>query len=114
MVVTTKDNGREMLNLRVGAANARRYFRRSMGAVELRLGDLSIQCHLTPDFWNGQPEIRDPRLGAWLKYKVARKQLNGKPVTLAMEHAGANAFTLRPVSVGSKRSVELLSVLNVQ
>jgi hypothetical protein len=103
MVVTTKDNGREVLNLRVGAANVRRYFPRSMGAVELLLGDLRIQCNLTPEFWKGHPEICDPRLGAWLKYKVARERANRKPVALAMEHTGTNAFTLRPVSVGPKR-----------
>jgi hypothetical protein len=107
MVVTTKDNGREVLNLRVGAANVRRYFPRSMGAVEFLLGDLRIQCILTPEFWNGQPEIRDPRLGAWLKYKVSREHVKRKLVALAMERAGANAFTLRPVSITPKRTSQL-------
>jgi len=113
MVVTTKDNGREVLGLRVGAANVRRYFPRSMGAVELLLGDLHIQCNLTPEFWKGQPEIRDPRLGAWLKYKVSRERLNRKPVALAMEHAGANAFTLRSVSLARKRSARMVSAVSV-
>jgi len=113
MVVTTKNNGREVLNLRVGAANVRRYFPRSMGAVELLLGDLRIQCKLTPEFWNGQPEIRDPRLGAWLKYKVSRERSNRKPVALKMEHAGANAFTLRSVSVDPERGPQLVSAMNM-
>jgi len=113
MVVTTRDNGREVLGLRVGAANVRRYFPRSMGAVELLLGDLHIQCNLTPEFWKGQPEIRDPRLGAWLKYKVSRERLNRKPVALAMEHAGANAFTLRSVSLARKRSARMVSAVSV-
>jgi hypothetical protein len=95
MVVTTQENGREVPGLRVGAANVRKYFPRDMGAVELLLGDLRIECSLPPNFWNGQPEIRDPRLGAWLKFKVLRARSNRKPIALAMERAGANAFTLR-------------------
>ena len=105
MVVTTQENGREVLGLRVGAANARKYFPRDMGAVELLLGDLRIECSLPSNFWNGQPEIRDPRLGAWLKFKVSRARSNRKPIALAMERAGANAFTLRPVSHTPERAV---------
>jgi hypothetical protein len=95
MVVTTQDNGRELVGLRVGAANVRKYFPKDMVAVELQLGDLRIQCSLSPEFWNGHPEIHDPRLGAWLKFKVSRTRSNRKPVALAMEQAGANAFTVR-------------------
>jgi hypothetical protein len=104
MVVTTQDNGRELVGLRVGAANVRKYFPRNMGAVELLLGDLRIQCSLAPEFWNGHPEIRDPRLGAWLKFKVSRTRSNRKPIALAMERAGANAFTVRSFSIAPQKS----------
>ncbi len=113
MVVKTQENGREVLGLRVGAANVRRYFPRSMGAVELLLGDLRIQCMLPPDFWKGQPEIRDPRLGAWLNHKVSRERINRKPIALAMEHAGGNSFTLQSVSFATKRSARLVSAVGV-
>lgn len=104
MVVTTQENGREVVGLRVGAANVRRYFPRDMRAVELLLGDLRIECNLSPSFWNGQPEIRDPRLGAWLKFKVTRARANRKPVALAMEQAGAtNTFTLRSLPFWPQR-----------
>jgi hypothetical protein len=107
MVVTTQDNGREVVGLHVGAANVRKYFPRNMGAVELLLGDLRIQCSLSPEFWNGHPEIRDPRLGAWLKFKVSRTRSNRKPVALAMERAGANAFTVRSCSLAPQKSAVL-------
>jgi len=107
MVVKTQNNGREVLGLRVGAANARRYFPRSMGAVELLLGDLRIQCQLTPAFWKGQPEIHDPRLGAWLTHKVSRERFNRKPIPMAMEHAGGNAFSLQSVSFATKRGARM-------
>src|ERR1700756_1288825 len=103
MVVTAQEIGRELVGLRVGAANVRKYFPREMGAVELLLGDLRIQCSLSPEFWNGHPEICDPRLGAWLKFKVSRKGSNRKPVALAMERAGANTFTLRSFSVAPQK-----------
>jgi hypothetical protein len=105
MVVTTQENGREVVGLRVGAANVRKYFPREIGAVELLLGDLRIECNLPPEFWNGQPEIRDPRLGAWLEFKVSRARSNGEPAVLAMEPAGANAFALRVVSSASSRVI---------
>ncbi len=112
MVVKTQDNGREVLGVRVGAANVRRYFPRSMGAVELLLGDLRIECNLPPAFWKGQPEICDPRLGAWLNHKVTREPSNRKPVALAMEHAGGNAFTLQSVALASKRSNRIMQVVS--
>ena len=104
MVVTTQDNGREVVGLRVGTANVRKYFPRDMGAVELLLGDLRIQCSLSPEFWNGHPEICDPRLGAWLKFKVSRTRSNRKPVALAMERAGANSFTVRSFSIAPQKA----------
>ena len=109
MVVRTQDNGRHELGLRVGVANVRRYFPKGMAAVELLLGDLRIECNLSPDFWNGQPEIRDPRLGAWLKYKTSRERSIRKPVSLAMEQAGANSFTLHANPFGPQRSSQMVS-----
>jgi hypothetical protein len=103
MVVTTQENGREVVGLRVGAANVRRYFPRNMRAVEFLLGDLRIECNLPPGFWNGHPEILDPRLGAWLRFKVSRTRANRKPVALAMEKAGANTFTLRSLPFWPQR-----------
>jgi|SRR5271165_4001455 len=95
MVVTTQSNGRETFGLRVGAANARRYFPRSVDAVELRLDDLQIQCRLPARFWDGEPEIHDPRLCEWLKFKVLREQRNRDPIALHMVQSGANTFTLQ-------------------
>jgi hypothetical protein len=104
MVVRTQGNGREVTGLRVGAANVRRYFSRSMDDVELRMGDLRIQCKLSPGFWDGEPEIHDPRLCQWLKYKVSQERSNRKPIALAMVQSGANSFTLWPLSLNRRES----------
>ena len=106
MVVRARDNGQAELGLCIGVANARRYFPRNLGAVDLVLGDLRIQCSLPPDFWNGQPEIRDPRLGVWLKYKVLRERAN-KPVAMAMVQTGINAFKLQSLIKATRRSAQI-------
>lgn len=104
MVVTTRSNGSETMGLRVGAANARRYFPRNMGAVELTMGDLQIQCRLLPEFWKGRPEIHDPRLGEWLKFKTSHARSTRQPITLAMVQSGTNSFTLHSLSPDRRRS----------
>ncbi len=40
--------------------------------IELQLDHLQIQCGLAPEFWHGEPEIRDARLCEWLDFKVVR------------------------------------------
>lgn len=64
--------------------------------IELQLDHLHIQCGLTPDFWNGQPEIHDARLCEWLDFKVVRRAGEHKEVKLAMTPAGKSTFCLRP------------------
>ncbi|HWG20178.1 MAG TPA: hypothetical protein VG225_06575 [Terracidiphilus sp.] len=102
MVVKTQSTGRDDFGLRVGAANARRYFPRSMAAVELRLDDLHIQCALPSRFWDGEPEIHDPRLCEWLKFKVFRERPNRNPILLNMEQSGTDTFTLQSITLEEK------------
>jgi hypothetical protein len=102
MVVRTQGNGREVTGLHVGTTNARRYFSKGSGAVELRLGDLQIQCRLPASFWDGQPEIHDPRLCEWLNHKVFQ-QSNRNPMLMAMVQSGDNTFTLQPISFANRR-----------
>jgi len=93
MVVTSVCIGHRVTGLYVGARNVHRYFPKSVTEIELQLDHLRIQCGLSPDFWQGQPEIHDRRLCVWLELK----QRNGKanaPVPLAMIRSGENAFIL--------------------
>ena len=66
MVVKSQCSGHRIIGLYIGVNNVRRYFPRSMAAIDLHLDHLQIQCRLAPHFWNGQPEIRDSRLCEWL------------------------------------------------
>lgn len=104
MVVRTQSNGHDIFGLRVGAANARRYFPRTIGAVELNLDDLRIQCELPASFWDGHPEIHDPRLCEWLKFKVLRERRNRNPIALYMVQSGTNSFTLQSVASPHRRT----------
>jgi hypothetical protein len=100
MVVKTQSKGHGVTGLHVGTVNVRRYFPKGMKNIELQLGHLRIQCGLRPDFWQGQPEIYDPRLCAWLE----SKNLHGTNGTmpLAMIPAGDNSFQLQPVSLAPR------------
>jgi hypothetical protein len=101
MVVKTQSKGRGVTGLHVGTANVRRYFPRNTMVVELQLDHLQIQCGLTPDFWQDQPEIHDPRLCAWLESKNLRGRPDRAPVLLSMVPAGKNSFRLQPVTLST-------------
>jgi hypothetical protein len=96
MFVTTYRDQSDRTGLRIGKANARRYFRRRCPSIELRLDDLQIQCTLKPDFWNDRPDIEDPRLSEWLKFKADRTSSGREPMPLTLEPAGAGKFVLLP------------------
>jgi hypothetical protein len=78
-----------------------------MGTVELRLDDLQIQCTLPQSFWAGEPEIHDPRLGEWLKFKIPQDRRNPNPITLQMVQCGVNTFTLQSAASPGRRSTRL-------
>jgi hypothetical protein len=98
MVVKTRNTGHGVMGLHVGANNVRRYFPRETSVIELQLDHLQIQCDLEPKFWLDQPEILDPRLGAWLESKRMKGKSNQNSILLAMIPAGKNAYRLQPVS----------------
>jgi hypothetical protein len=99
MVVKTQSKGRSLTGLSVGASNVRRYFPRNVAVIELQLDHLQIQCGLSPDFWQDQPEIHDPRLCAWLESKNFHARPDRTPIPMAMIPAGNNSFKLQPVSL---------------
>jgi hypothetical protein len=102
MVVKTRSKGHGLTGLHVGVSNVRRYFPRRVAVIELQLDHLQIQCGLAPDFWQGQPEIHDPRLCAWLESKNFHSRPDRPPVPLAMIPAGNNSFRLQPASVNGQ------------
>lgn len=81
----------------VGHANAERYFKNG-AAVELQLDHLQIECGLSREFWDGEAEIRDRRLCAWLESKRHRKG-SERTRTVLLTPAGGNRFRVMPVSV---------------
>jgi hypothetical protein len=96
MLVKTHRDGRDRHGLHIGIANVRRYFRKRYPSIDLMLDDLRIQCALSPDFWDERPEIHDPRLSEWLKFKVARGRSCREPMLLTMVPSGANTFVVKP------------------
>jgi hypothetical protein len=99
MVVRTHCDGREVVGLYVGTRNARRKFPKDTQSIELVLGHLHIHCDLPPEFWRGQPEIRDPRLCDWLESKIFHGRPRRTPVPLALLPAGKNTFQLQTIKL---------------
>lgn len=98
MLVIAQYKGHSVTALRVGRRNARRYFQRSAPNIEIELDHLRIECGLGPEFWDGEAEIRDRRLCAWLASKQHSRRPSHSDVTLAMTPSGRNSFKLTPVS----------------
>ena len=107
MVVLTQSKGHGVTGLHVGIDNVRRYFPKRISAIELHLDHLQIQCGLSPNFWEGQPEIHDPRLCAWLESKQLHSKPNRAPVPLALVPAGKNSFRLQPIAMNGHAKVKL-------
>jgi hypothetical protein len=91
MLVKALWDGHRVSGLYVGVRNVRRYFPKNVGAIELQLDHLRIECELRPHFWRGRPEIHDPRLCIWLE----QKQLQAKGCkSMAMVPSGEHSFIL--------------------
>src|ERR1035437_4422049 len=102
MVVKTQSKGRGVTGLHVGANNVRRYFPKEISSIELQLDHLQIACRLKPGFWQGEPEIFDPRLCAWLESRHLHKIPDRAAIPLAMIPEGKNCFRLQPVRVNGQ------------
>jgi len=108
MVVRTQRRAPGVTGLDVGFHNVQRYFTPGLHHVELQLDHVQIVCELAPDFWNGHPEIYDPRLCAWLESKNLHTRC-GSAATLALIPAGNNIFRLTTASRQSAARVQVAS-----
>ena len=110
MVVKTQYQGYRVSGIYVGVNNVRRYFSKRINAVELQLDHLRIECGLTPRFWDGQPEIHDPRLCDWLESKQLHDRPSREPVPMALIPSGKNSFKVASISRnGNERFRDALS-----
>jgi hypothetical protein len=91
------------MGLHVGDSNVRRYFSRDLSVVELQLDHLEIQCGLDAKFWDGETDIFDPRLCAWLESKNYHESGRHKPVPLSLIPSGPNSFRVRPMAKSNQK-----------
>lgn len=113
MLVTSQCDGNRVIGLYIGADNVRRYFPKQVSRIELQLDHLCIECGLDPHFWNGQPEIHDPRLCLWLESKQSQRRERRTPMPLAMMPSGDHSFTLGPVKNEEPPKIRRRPVLSV-
>lgn len=102
MLVKIQNRGAFVTGLNVGASNVRRYFSKQTSAIELLLDHLQIECGLNPEFWQGDGEIHDPRLCAWLELKNSAGLPSRTPPPLDMIPVGKNCFRLRPAAASGR------------
>lgn len=101
-MVKIQNKGSLVTGLNVGATNVRRYFRKPVSAIELQLDHLQIECGLQPEFWQGEGEIHDARLCAWLELKNSAGLPSRTPTPLAMIPYGKNRFRLQTVTTNGR------------
>ncbi len=105
MRVTIQQRGCCVTGLNVGATNVRRYFTRQASSIELQLDHLQIECGLKPEFWEGDGEIHDPRLVAWLELKNSQGSQGKGPLLLSMIPAGKNCFRLCAICANQRGKI---------
>jgi len=110
MVVRTQSIGRGTTGLYIGTRNARRYFKRQTNGVDLQLGHIQIHCALSPEFWQGRPEIFDTRLSSWLEAKVFHERPRRAPIPMLMIPAEKNSFRLHPMKLPSASTDRMLKI----
>jgi hypothetical protein len=111
MVVKAQCKGQRVKGLYVGADNVRRYFPEHLAFIELQLGHLHIHCELAPDFWQGNPEIEDPRLCVWLESRYFHGRSCRTPIPLAMVPSGENSFKLESAPLSGQPRITQASGL---
>jgi hypothetical protein len=94
MLVKSQCSGNRVTGLYVGENNVRRYFPRQVKAINLQLDHLQIQCGLASRFWDGEPEIHDPRLCIWIEAKQSKDSNCRASMPLYMMPAGDETFVL--------------------
>ena len=110
MVVRTKTKGRGLTGLHVGASNVRRYFPKDISEIELQLDHLHIQCGLHPRFWEGEPDIHDPWLCAWLESKTFHSRPDRTPVPMILIPSGRNSFKLQVMRLDPVAKVRQIDI----
>jgi hypothetical protein len=110
MVVRTQSDGRTVTGLYIGTRNARRNIPKRTKIIELQLGDIHIRCELPPEFWRGQPEIRDQRLCDWLDLRFFHGRSCRTPIPLVMFPAGKNAFRLHPLNLSQSSAIGMTKI----
>jgi hypothetical protein len=99
MVVTSQCRGHRVVGILVGENDVQRFFPKHVTEIELQLDHLRIECGLGPHFWNGKPEISDPRLGLWLESKDRNGDRRRAPTPLALIPSGRNSFIVAPAQL---------------
>ena len=78
--------------VRVGRANALKFFSRKWTTVDVEIGGTFHTIPLSPGFWEKCPELRSKVFGQWFKRKGLAPWPMRKPPRLELTPLGGNHF----------------------
>jgi hypothetical protein len=108
MVVTMQSEGHAIVGIRIGMAEARRFFGRGLHSIDLELDHLRINCDVRANSRLHRAEISDPRLTAWLEEKFYWRKLPSIPLSVELVKKGESySLQLRPSDHETKQSFGL-------
>lgn len=96
MIVSAWYDGHSTYGLRVQEENVSLYFRPEWETVSVYLPDETdpAEIALTPSFWEGSPELRSPRIKAFLSRNELARWEKNKPPAFELIPLGEGVFRL--------------------
>jgi hypothetical protein len=80
--------------IRIGRANAARYFLKAWSAVEIQVGEKFHRYPLSNTFWTSCPELRSGAIKQWLARQGLAPWPHRTPPKLVLTPLGGNRFRL--------------------
>lgn len=85
------------LGIRVGKANAHRFFDRTWSIVEVEMDARSVPFPLSKNFWTTCPEIRGASIRSWLRAHGLDTWVHGHPPKVELTPLDGNRFRLSQI-----------------
>lgn len=110
MIVSAWYDGHSTYGVRILDREVSLWFRPEWETVEIRLPDRAdgVEIPLTESFWHGSPELRSPRIKAFLLRHDLGQWPKNQPPQFELEPLGGGTFRLKWLTrTGGQRTLPL-------
>lgn len=87
------------LGIRVGKANANKFFDRRRPMAEVEMDGKWVRFSLSETFWTTCPEIRGASICQWLRARALDTWMHGHPPEVELRPLGENCFRLSELAL---------------